>query len=142
MFCTGLTRIPAVFFSRATVSCEQPFTGPGTYSFEVFMKDKKAKTAVGFLSERKTTEYMRDTPIGEPFLSMGGAGWIHPHETPASKKYKEGDRVKVEVNFDAEVVKFYVNSDYAGEAAWTNDKAFPAISSDGGNVEMEVTFCN
>ena len=104
------------------------------------MKDKKQRTAVGFLSERKTTEYMRDTPIGETFLSMGGAGWIHPHETAALKKYAEGDRVKVEVNFNDQIVKFYVNSEYAGEAEWKCDQAFPALSSDGGNCELEVTF--
>ncbi len=122
------------------MSCAEPFTAPGRHCFEVWMKDKKRKTAVGFLSERKTTEYMRDTPIGETFLSMGGAGWIHPHETAARKKYGEGDRVRVEANFDEKKVKFFVNSDFAGEADWDCDKAFPAISSDGGNCELEVTF--
>ena len=115
-------------------------TSPGKKSFEVFMKDKQVKTAVGFMSEGQTTEYMRDKPIGEVFVSMGGAGWIHPHETATRKKYSQGDRVKVEVDFELSVVRFYVNSEYAGEAVWEPKQALPAVSCDGGPCDLEVTF--
>ena len=104
------------------------------------MKDKKRKTAVGFLSECKTTEYMRDTHIGEQHISFGGAGWIHPKEIAAQHKYTEGDRVKVEVDFDKGVVRFYVNSQYAGEDNWCGTVAYPSISVDGGPCELEVRF--
>ena len=86
------------------------------------MKNKSVKTAVGFLCEGKTTEYMRDDPIGETHVSFGGAGWIHPKEIVATKKYTQGDRVKAEVDFDAGLVKFYVNDDFVGQDEWSCEK--------------------
>jgi len=123
------------------VFTQQPFTAPGTHSFEVFMKDKKVKTAIGYLSEGNTTEYMRDDPIGEVHVSMGGAGWIHPKEIAATHKYKEGDRVKVQVDFDKESVRFYVNNEFAGQDEWQGgNKAYPAVSFDGGPCELEISM--
>ncbi len=124
------------------MSCDQPFTAPGTHSFEVSMRNKPVKTAVGFLSENRTTEYMRDTPIGEYHISMGGAGWVHPKEIKAKHKYRQGDRVKVQVDFDKAKVMFYVNGEYAGEDDWPCKTAYPAISVDGGPCDLDVTFTN
>ena len=117
------------------------YLAPGTHSFEVFMKYKKVKTAIGYLSEGNTTEYMRDDPIGEVHVSMGGAGWIHPKEIAATHKYKEGDRVKVQVDFDKESVRFYVNNEFAGQDEWQGgNKAYPAVSFDGGPCELEISM--
>ncbi|ELU16379.1 hypothetical protein CAPTEDRAFT_213595 [Capitella teleta] len=117
---------------RATVAVDQCFSAPGKHSFEVFMKDKKVKTAVGVLNEGKTTEYMRDDPIPENHVSFGGAGWIHPKEIAAGGKYTEGDRVKVEIDFTSQKIKFYVNGKFVGEDDWKESSAYPAISCDGG----------
>ena len=103
------------------------------------MKIKKVKTAVGFLGDGNTTEYMRDTALSEPHISMGGAGWIHPKEIAANKKYAEGQKVKVEVNFDLKKVAFYVDGLFAGEDEWPHETAYPAISADGGFCELEYT---
>ncbi|CAH1773335.1 unnamed protein product [Owenia fusiformis] len=124
---------------RGTVYCDNPFT-TGTQYFEVFMKNKARKTAVGFLSNNNTTEYMRDKPIGQKFLSMGGAGLIHPLEISAGK-YTQGDMVKAEINFQEMLVKFYVNGNFCGDAPWEGGpQAYPAVSSDGGPNTLEVTF--
>ena len=104
------------------------------------MRDKKVKTAIGFLNEGKTTEYMRDDPISEIHVSFGGAGWIHPKELAAKAKYTEGDRVRAEVDFDEGKVKFYVNGEYVGEDEWKEATAYPAVSCNGGPCELDVTF--
>ena len=39
----------------------------------------------------------------------GELGLIHPKEIEAASKYGQGDRVKVEVDFTEQRVKFYVN---------------------------------
>eukprot|EP00914_Ancora_sagittata_P018258 GHVO01036107.1.p1 GENE.GHVO01036107.1~~GHVO01036107.1.p1 ORF type:complete len:154 (+),score=22.46 GHVO01036107.1:158-619(+) len=125
---------------RATVAVDKCFSGPGKHSFEVFMKDKRVKTAVGVLNQGKTTEYMRDDPIPETHVSFGGAGWIHPKEISAGGKYAEGDRVKVEVDFTSQLIKFYVNGTFVGEDEWKEASAFPAVSCNGGPCELEVNF--
>jgi hypothetical protein len=122
------------------VAADQCFSSGGQHSFEVYMKDKHVKTAVGVLSEGKTTEYMRDDPIPETHVSFGGAGWIHPKEIAASGKYGQGDRVKVEVDFNAQKIKFYVNGSCVGEDEWKIPQSFPAVSFDGGPCEVEVSF--
>lgn len=104
------------------------------------MTDKRRKTAVGVLSQAQTCEYMRDTPIGEPHLSYGGAGWIHPKEIKAGLTYGQGDSVKVEVDFDKSCVRFYVNEHFSGEDEWTEAVAYPAVSVDGGPCTVDVSF--
>eukprot|EP00293_Proteomonas_sulcata_P008073 CAMPEP_0184305672 /NCGR_PEP_ID=MMETSP1049-20130417/14888_1 /TAXON_ID=77928 /ORGANISM="Proteomonas sulcata, Strain CCMP704" /LENGTH=161 /DNA_ID=CAMNT_0026617787 /DNA_START=9 /DNA_END=494 /DNA_ORIENTATION=- len=127
---------------RGTVAARESVSAPGKYWFQVGMREKGIKTAVGFMSKGQTTEYMRDQSLaGEAHVSFGGAGWIHPKELKASLGYKEGDTVRAEVDFDQKKIRFFVNETLAGQDEWTHPEAFPAISVDtGGGAELDVTF--
>eukprot|EP00955_Chlamydomonas_euryale_P038179 351017-Chlamydomonas_euryale.AAC.9 len=57
----------------------------------------------------------------------------------SSGRYGEGDTVRCELDFDAASVTFLVNGTRVGSAPWPHGaRAWPAISSEGGEVVCEV----
>merc|ERR1711974_387937 len=83
---------------RCSLVAQEPVKG-SLYSMEVNMRKKKLKTALGIMAEGKSFEYLRTNPIGEDFVSFGGAGFMHPVEITTEKGYGQGDIVKVQVDF-------------------------------------------
>jgi hypothetical protein len=120
------------------------YSDPHQCSFTVNFLTKGARTAVGFMSKGISREYMQVEPIGEEFVSFGGAGFLHPMESRARVGYREGDRVSCAVDFQAQKVRFCVNGALVGEAPWTSPEAFAAISIDRSDSQVDsdllVTF--
>merc|ERR1711977_435135 len=118
----------------------------GKYSMEVTMRTKKLKTALGLMEKGKSFTYMRNDPIGEGFVSFGGAGWIHPQEVRTTRGYSQGDVVKVTLDFSKPVherVEFSVNNKLVGVAPWTYDTVCFGLSVDANGVaDLGVTFQN
>ena len=50
-------------------------------------------------TSKKIIIFFFRNPIGEDFVSFGGAGFIHPAEITSEKGYGQGDIVKVQVDF-------------------------------------------
>ena len=83
-------------------------------------------------------------PIGEDFVSFGGAGFIHPEEITSEKGYGQGDIVKVQVDFRKnakERLEFLVNGKVVGVTSWSHEKAYFALSLDAnGEADFDVKF--
>ena len=91
----------------------------------------------------KKIKYFRD-PIGEDFVSFGGAGFIHPQEITCDKGYGQGDIVKVQIDFrkdPKERIEFFVNGNVVGVTGWNFEQAHFALSVDAnGEAEFDVKF--
>ena len=87
--------------------------------------------------------FFRD-PIGEDFVSFGGAGFIHPEEIRSDKGYRQGDIVKVQIDFrkdPKERLSFFVNGDVVGVTGWNFEQAYFALSVDeNGEAGFDVKF--
>ena len=83
-------------------------------------------------------------PIGEDFVSFGGAGFIHPKEVPSDQGYGQGDIVKVQVDFQKspqERIEFLVNGKVVGVTGWSYEQAYFALSLDAnGEAEFDIKF--
>ena len=111
--------------------------------YTVNFKIKNSRTAIGFLSkptnDYMTPQYMTDANIY--YISMGGAGYIYPKCKSATRGYSNGDSVSVQLDFQQNIVKFFVNGDYVGSDDWkpSIDDAYFSISSEPGDVEVTVS---
>ena len=87
--------------------------------------------------------YFRN-PIGEDFVSFGGAGFIHPQEITTEKGYAQGDIVKVQIDFrkdPKERLEFLVNGKIVGTTSWSHEQAYFALSVDAnGEADFDVKF--
>ena len=83
-------------------------------------------------------------PIGEDFVSFGGAGFMHPQEITTEKGYGQGDKVKVQIDFrkpPKERIEFLVNEKVVGVTNWSHEQAYFALSVDAnGEADFDVKF--
>ena len=83
-------------------------------------------------------------PIGEDFVSFGGAGFMHPQEITTEKGYGQGDKVKVQIDFrkpPKERIEFLVNEKVVGVTSWSHEQAYFALSVDAnGEADFDVKF--
>ena len=104
--------------------------------FLVLLLEKTSKKIIIFFFFRN--------PIGEDFVSFGGAGFIHPAEITSEKGYGQGDIVKVQVDFRKnakERLEFLVNGKVVGVTSWSHEKAHFALSLDAnGEADFDVKF--
>ncbi|KXZ44099.1 hypothetical protein GPECTOR_74g713 [Gonium pectorale] len=105
------------------------------------MPKKGVRTAVGFLENPKSLEYMTPDYLRGGYVSYGGAGFIYPAKQMSRATYGEGDRIKCELCFDSKRVTFWVNGTEAGSAPWRGSaEAYPAISVFPGDLTCDVKF--
>ena len=108
------------------------------------MPIKDARTAIGYIfTKPPISSYMTPDYInGQGYISMGGAGFIYPSKSRASSGYGKGDSVNVEIDWNQNLIKFYVNNNVVGTKNFdsTINFAYPGISSEGGVVECNVSF--
>ena len=129
-----------------TISSDQPFRRrkSGRSNYCVHLKVKNQRTAVGLqfgLTPMSTYLTPNHSPALKSYLSFGGAGFIYPASTSASRGYKEKDRIDVSVDWAEQRVEFKVNSNVVSvvpldpgvEIAWAS------LSSEGGVVVAEVS---
>jgi SPRY domain len=130
---------------RVTLSTTQSFlrSESNTAKFSVKFDKKEKKTAIGFSAVQPPVDtYL--TPefhSGGAYISMGGAGFIYPLKTSASRGYMEGDTVTVQLDFTSRIISFSVNGDNVGSTSWhfeNTKEVFPFISCEGGLLEMSV----
>jgi hypothetical protein len=68
--------------------------------------------------------YVSDTYLipgyysGSQYISMGGAGFMFPLRTSASRGYKDGDLVTVQLDFPAGTITFSLNGVQVGATPW------------------------
>ena len=118
-------------------------------SFSVQFVQKDAKTAIGLATFQPpqgqytylTPDSFSASPPGEVYVTMGGAGFIYPQKCSATRGYKNGDKITVEVDFAKCEVQFSVNNEAVGSAPFKNGAtaAFPVISCEGGPIEMVIS---
>lgn len=138
---------------RLTLTTSIPFFRAdckiATFSVKFNKKDKK--TAIGFSAVQPPadTYLIPDYYSGNQYISMGGAGFIYPMRTSASKGYKEGDLITVKLDFTEGTIAFSVNGVQVSTCRWpanSSDQpilsAYPFISAEGGLLEMEVEALN
>ena len=113
-------------------------------SFSVYLPIKDARTAIGYsFTKPPVSKYMTPDYIsGQGYISMGGAGFIYPSKSRASAGYGKGDTVKAEINWNENLVNFYINNVMVGTKSIDSsiDFAYPSISSESGLVECSVSF--
>jgi hypothetical protein len=118
-------------------------------SFSVQFVQKDAKTAIGVATFQPpqgqytylTPDSFGASPPGEVYVTMGGAGFIYPQKKSATRGYKNGDTVKVEVDFAKSEVQFSVNNEAVGSAPFKSGAtaAYPVISCEAGPIDMVIT---
>lgn len=130
---------------RVTLSSSQSFlrSDSNIAKFSVKFDKKEKKTAIGFSAVQppEDTYLTPDFYSGGEYISMGGAGFIYPLKSSASKGYREGDTVTVQLDFTSGVISFSVNGDNVGSTPWhfeNTREVFPFISCEGGLLEMSV----
>lgn len=136
--------------TQLTLTTSKPFlrSDSNVATFSVKFDKKQRKTAIGFSSTQPPTDtyLIPDYYSGDGYISMGGAGFIYPMRTSASRGYKEGDTVTAQINFEAAMITFSVNGARVGSAPWPSKdvpssmikEAYPFISCEGGAITMEV----
>ena len=134
---------------RLTLTTSTPFLRAdcniATFSVKFNKKDKK--TAIGFSAVQPPTDtyLIPDYYTGGQYISMGGAGFLYPMKTSASRGYKEGDLVTVRLDFSAGTITFSVNGVQVGSTPWPSSStdqsilcAYPFVSAEGGLLDMEI----
>ena len=136
--------------NRLTLTTSVPFyrSDGNLATFSVKFNKKQRKTAIGFSTTRPPTDtyLIPDYYSSGGYVSMGGAGFLYPMRTSASRGYKEGDLVTAEINFAAAMITFSVNGARVGSAPWPSadasssmiSEAYPFISCEGGAIVMDV----
>ena len=136
--------------TQLTLTTSTPFirSDSNLATFSVKFDKKQRKTAIGFSSTQPPTDtyLIPDYYSGNGYISMGGAGFIYPMRTSASRGYKEGDTVTAQINFEAAMITFSVNGARVGSSPWPSkessssliEEAYPFISCEGGAITMEV----
>ena len=136
--------------NRLTLTTSTPFfrSDGNLATFSVKFNKKQRKTAIGFSTIRppSDTYLIPDYYSSGGYISMGGAGFLYPMRTSASRGYKEGDLVTAEINFAAAMITFSVNGARVGSAPWPSadassskiHEAYPFISCEGGAIVMDV----
>lgn len=131
--------------TRVTLTATQPFlrSDNSIAKFSVKFDKKEKKTAIGFSTVQPPVDtYL--TPefhSGGEYVSMGGAGFMYPLKTSASRGYKEGDTVTVQLDFSSRIISFSVNGDNVGSTPWhfeNTKEVYPFISCEGGLLEMSI----
>lgn len=134
---------------RLTLTTPVPFlrSENNVASFSVKFNVKERKTAIGFSGSQPPidTYLIPDHYSGGGYISMGGAGFLYPMRTSASRGYKEGDLVTVQLNFSAAIISFFVNGDPVGSTPWPSSSltaaeegAYPFVSCEGGLLDMDI----
>ena len=134
---------------RLTLTTQVPFMrkDSNTATFSVKFNIKEKKTAIGFSATQPPidTYLIPDYYSKRDYISMGGAGFLYPMRTSASRGYKEGDLVTVQLNFSNAIISFFVNGDPVGSTPWPSsppsvniEEAYPFVSCEGGLLDMDI----
>lgn len=145
----GKVIVKATQLERLTLTTSVPFrrSDSNTATFSVKFNRKEKKTAIGFSAVQPPvdTYLIPDYYPGGDYISMGGAGFIYPMRNSASRGYKEGDLITVQLDFTAGTIAFSVNGAHVGSSPWpsiTSDsskvEAYPFISCEGGLLDMDI----
>ena len=140
--------VPISLSSTKPVCRNIPTVGSCKWTFRVNLPVKEQKTAIGWIfQDPPTTKYLTPDHVNiEPlstsssneatYISMGGAGFIYPSKSRASRGYAVTDTVETTLDFSSCEISFSVN----GQVVYTTtlsaeiDFAYPTISSNGGEV--------
>ena len=138
-----------------TVSTSEPFKrirgSSSSSSFTIKFNTKDARTAIGycFRSPPITTYLTPDytsttttTTTSADYISYGGAGFIYPIKARASKGYGNGDTITTTIDWDSNTITYTVNNTivYSSSISSSINIAYPCISSEGGIVDVSVSF--
>lgn len=135
--------------NKLTLTTQVPYLrkDSNTATFSVKFNIKEKKTAIGFsVTQPPIDTYLIPDHYSErDYISMGGAGFLYPMRTSATRGYKEGDLVTVKLNFSNATISFFVNGDPVGSTPWPSssssvmiEEAYPFVSCEGGLLDMDI----
>lgn len=115
----------------------------GSCYFRVFFPRKAGRTAIGFqFADPPSQKYL--TPMYDPsnshYISFGGAGYLYPSKSSAGGGYAEGDTIEAKIDWKANTLTYYVNSNAVAKLSIPDDitVAFPSLSVEAGEVIAEL----